>query len=255
MKTPAQSVSAAASAWGRICMAAGFAGGVATLALLASVVRVPANRAGMEIAGEGRGATGLVITRVDRLTTGEGLREQLWLLNPSPLYMPVADNVGPSGLSERPGGRAAEMFAPVLHYPERRPGAKILKPALPGTAAEAAANLAARRWFGGMTRSGDAGDLAQAPAVRAARLTLYKQGAAQAEAVVDLITDNVLGAVAWRPVELTVVIDAVGMVSRPMMAVSSGEEGADERIREVVGREFLSKLSLRPGIYRIEVGP
>lgn len=250
-----QPASTAAIKWGRTAMASGLVGGVAALALLASVVRVPTHRAGMEMASEGRGAPGLVISRVDRLSAGDGLRERLWLLNPSPLYMPVADSAGPSGLPERPGGRAAEMFSPELLYPERRPGAVILKPAIPATAAVAAADLADARWFKGMTRSGDVGDAPVVPAVRAARLTLYKQGVARAEAVFDLVADSVLGSVVWRPVELIVVIDAIGAVSKPTMAASSGEERADERIREVVGREFLSKLSLRPGIYRVEVGP
>jgi hypothetical protein len=106
-----------------------------------------------------------------------------------------------------------------------------------------------------MTRDGDIGYPPSIPGVRAARLTLYKQGASRAEAVFDLVADTILGGVAWKPVELIVVINAIGAVSGPTMAVSSGEEQVDERIREVVGRDFLSRLSLRPGIYRIEVGP
>ncbi len=71
----------------------------------------------------------------------------------------------------------------------------------------------------------------------------------------DLVADEEMGPSSWRPVEMTVVFDAVGPVSRPALVTSSGDDRVDDRIRQVVGRDFLSKLSLRPGIYRIEVGP
>jgi hypothetical protein len=106
-----------------------------------------------------------------------------------------------------------------------------------------------------MPRSGELLALPSPPAVRAARFTVYALGASEVTAGFNLVADAVLGSVAWNPVELTVVINAAGAVSWPNMTSSSGEERVDDRIRELVGREFLSKLSLRPGIYRIEVVP
>jgi len=250
-----------ANGWGSGAMAMGVLVGVALLALAASMVRVPASPLGAEIAAEGRQAPSLVISRADRLPAVGGLREKLWLLNPSPLYMPVAMpvglGVGPTGMPERPGGRAAEMFAPELFYAERSPGSAILRPKAPATAAAAADDLANGRWFNGMTRSGEVGGPVSIPEVRAARFTLYRYGAGAraAEATLDLVADEVLGSNAWRPVELTVVIDATGAVSRPTLMASTGEEQVDDRIRELTGRDFLSNLVLRPGIYRIEVGP
>lgn len=237
-------------------MAVGLLAAGAALFFLASKVRVPASQAGMAAVPEGRAAPGLVISRVDRLPAGGGLREQLWLLNPSPLYMPAADRPeGLSGLPERPGGRAAELFSPRFAYSERSPGSGILRSQSPGTASSTAEALAGPRWFSGMSRSVELAALPSPLAARAARFTVYALGASEAKAAFNLADDAVLGSVAWNPVEMTVVINAVGAVSWPNMIASSGEERVDERVRELVGRDFLSELSLRPGIYRIEVSP
>lgn len=240
-----------------LATAMGVAGGGAILALLATFVRVPAGPTEESALGDPANmeAPGLVISRIDRLPVGDGLRERLWLLNPSPLYMPVADATGPSGLPERPGGRAAEMFAPMLVYPDRRPGRGILRPKAPATPTVAAERLEAVHWFQGMSRSGDVGGALVAPLTRAARITLYRQGGSAPEIARDLVADEEMGSRPWRPVEMNVVFDAVGPVSRPTLVTSSGDDRVDDRIRQVVGRDFLSKLSLRPGIYRIEVGP
>jgi hypothetical protein len=241
---------------GRGAMAVGLFAAGAALIFFASKVRVPASQAGMVAVPEGKAAPGLVISRVDRLPAGGGLREQLSLLNPSPLYMPAADRPeGLSGLPERPGGRAAELFSPRFAYAERSPGSGILRPLSPGTASAAAEALAAPRWFSGIARSGELTALPSPPAARAALFTVYTLGASEAKAAFNLAADAVLGSVAWNPVEMTVVVNSVGAVSWPNMIASSGEERVDERVRELVGRDFLSKLSLRPGIYRIEVAP
>ena len=240
---------------GRGAMAVGVLLGGGLLALMATSIRVPLTYKEAEFADDGRKSPSLVISRADRLPAGGGLREALWLLDPSPLYMPVVVRVGTSGLPERPGGQAAEMFSPELIFAERRPGNAILRPKTPATFAAAADELAGPRWFDGMTRSGAVDDALLIPRVRAARLNVYRFGVADAEVTADLVTDAVLSSTAWGPVELTVVIDATGVVSRPTMLNSAGEERVDERIRDMIGRDFVKKLSLRPGIYRIEVGP
>lgn len=241
-------------------MVLGLAASGAAFAWVASWIHVPAGRmeaaARRESAGRAVDTPGLVISRADRLSARSGLREQLWLLDPSPLYMPDAEAIGPSVLLERPGGRAAEMFAPALLYPENRPAAAILRPAGPGAPEVAAAGLASARWFEGMSREGEVLGRGPVSAIRAARISIYREGEdVKAEAEADLVADEVLSKAEWRPVQLMVVINTIGVVARPVLVDSSGDERADDRIRDAISRNFLARQNLSPGIYRIEVGP
>lgn len=244
-----------AKGWGRVAAVSVWGASAAILATLAALVKVPANP-DLSAAASGRlESPSLVISRVDALPVGKGLREQFWLLNPAPLYLPMSDGVGPRSLSDRPGGRAADMFPPVLLYSASRPGSGLFKPEMPVSAAQAAGDLLEPRWFSGMTRESSEDNHLFFERGRAARMTVYDVGAHRAVASDDLISDDVLEAVVWRPVELTAVVNEIGAVARPSLVIGSGDEQADERIRDLVGRQLLPKLSLRPGIYRIEVGP
>lgn len=228
------------------------------LVALASEVRLPdGTLAGARLeASVGEAAPELVILRADRLPAGGGVRERLWLLNPSPLYMPGGDEAGPAGLPERPGGRAAELFAPALTFPDRWPGREILRPAALGSEAQAAGLLGEAKWFDGMGRSGEIepASLGDLPG-QVIRITLYKSGVAGAEAVFDRKRDGIPAGGNWRPMDLSVVVGEIGAIARPSVITSSGDGGVDEWVRRMVASEFLPKISLRPGIYRVEVSP
>jgi hypothetical protein len=231
---------------------------VLSLMGLASGVRLP--RGGEEDARSGAQGEellpGLTVLRADRLPAGNGVRERLWLLNPSPLYMPGGDEAGPAGLPERPGGRAAESFAPAFVFSERWPGREILRPASLDSEVGAVEILSGPRWFEGLSRSGEIGPaIPLADTARKVRFTVYRSGFSIPEAAFDREADGILGLGNWRPVDLNVVIGEVGAVSRPSVTISSGDDGVDEWVRRIVSRELLSRISLRPGIYRVEVSP
>ena len=242
--------------WGmRIVPFLVFVAGGALLVALAAGVNVPSSPLRPDL-GE-RGAPELVLTRVERLPAGTALKERLQLLDPSPLFMPVAGSGGLGGPEGMPGhaeGNVTGDFPPALRFAATAPAAAILRPQVPATPLAAAGKLAGGRWFDGLARQGDA-SVAEQGAVRAARVEVYALGEAGRVATVDLAKVSGLGAASWRPLTLTVLLDAAGAVTQPVVATSSGIDEVDERIRWIVGHELLPRLRLRPGIYRLEVGP
>jgi hypothetical protein len=122
------------------------------------------------------------------------------------------------------------------------------------TPVEEAANLAAPRWFEGMARS-ETPLNEGAKRARAARIEVYELGHSGVVAGFELKQDEVFNANSWMPLELSVTVLDTGTLTRPVLVTSSGNERVDDRIRWLVGRDLLLKTRLRPGIYRMEVGP
>ncbi len=241
--------------WGlRVAPFLVFVVGGGLLFVLAKQVRVPTP----PFSSMGKGTVPeLVMTRIERLPTGTALREKLQLLDPSPLFMPTGESEGPGGPEGVPGhaqGNATGDFPPALRFPQTAPAAGILRPEVPATPLDAAEKLAEKRWFDGLARQSDAA-ASEASAVRVARVDVYALGEVERVVAVDLAKASGLGGTAWRPLTLTVLMDAAGAVTQPVVATSSGIDEVDERIRWIVGHELLPRLRLRPGIYRLEVGP
>ena len=74
-------------------------------------------------------------------------------------------------------------------------------------------------------------------------------------ASVELPQEPALEAEIWQPVELSVLINAAGAVMSPVITSGSGVGEVDERVRTLVKQELLPRLRLRPGAYRLVVGP
>lgn len=86
-------------------------------------------------------------------------------------------------------------------------------------------------------------------------MDVYRAGETIRVASEILPPDPALDSAIWRPVELSVLVDAAGVVAAPMVTSGSGTGEVDERVRTLVSREVLPRLPLRPGIYRLVVGP
>lgn len=230
-------------------------GGVA-IVWMAGAVSVPAAPPGSGL-GE-RHAPALVLARTDRLAAGDAVRERLWLLDPSPLFLPSANNVvgpGPEVIADRPGGEIAKSFPADFSFGPDKPTSDILRPgSLSKSAAAMAARLAGNRWFDGLARRTDPLEEG-ATAVRVARVEVYRVGEAGPVATMDISSAEGLASAFWRPLELNVLVDIAGAVGQPVVASTSGVDEIDERIRSIVGRELLPTLLLRAGIYRLEIGP
>ena len=232
-----------------------FIAGGSVLVGLASWINVPSPAGLPQHSFGGHAAPGLVIVRVERLPREGALREQLFLLDPSPLFMPARESSMAATMDGGEGGRVVDTFAPALRfYPEVGPARQILRPTTPAEPAAAARQLAATRWFSGMARSGEEAQ-AVPRATRAARVDVYLMGNSERLAAVDMAEVEGLVNVAWRPLVLSVLVDTVGSIAPPAVVVSSGMFEVDERFRSIVGRELLPTLLLRPGVYRFEVGP
>lgn len=251
----------------RLAAAAWFVGAAGLFCAVAAGVRPPASPGGAErVESEevrlGVAPPALLVLSAGHVPVEGGLREQFWLLNPSPLFLPggsVADAEGARGLDDgvllHEGGDVAAEFPPALSLPERRPAGVVLRPVAPSSAAVASAELVAPRWFDGLARTGDMAGAESRPVARTARFEIYREDDGRLMARLDLVSDPGFPAGEWAPLTLAVVIDPAGALSRPVMVVSSGDAGVDERVRTRLAPEVLLKNDLRAGTYRLEVGP
>ncbi len=239
----------------KVIVAAVFVAGWMVLVALASRVNVPSPGGPPRARFGGRAAPSLVITRTERLPADDALREQLYLLDPGPLFMPARESGSEEMTEAGRDGRSVEEFAPALRFfSDTAPARGILRPAAPASAEAAAQALAEPRWFRGLARVDEAASVT-ANAARAARVDVYLVGTAERVAAVDVAKVSGLDDVAWRPLMFSVLVNEAGSLAPPVVVVSSGVDEVDERFRSIVGRELLPTLLLRPGIYRLEVGP
>lgn len=246
---------------------AGVAAGLGALMVwVAGAVRLPEpGRASAESAQGGAAGASLPtlrVTRLDALPLGSEARERLRLLDPTPLIMPGGRFGGvqftPEGPEDRPGGAAGAPIPPALAFPQQRPTREILRPQPPADAAAAAEMLSAPRWFDGMARTGEnpRGGLGD-PLVIAGggRVDVFAAGQAVPLASAELPADELLATASWRPFELSLLVGVSGLVTPPVVRSGSGVGEVDERVRALLAREVLPGLSLRPGSYRLVVGP
>ena len=229
------------------------------MVLTAGEVRVPGrgSAAGTQ-AGE---VPELKVVRLEWMPAGGQVRESLRLLDPTPLFMPAdrfAEVSVTSGeMVDRPGGGVTENFAPALTFSDTRPAKGILRPEIPGTPLAAAEFSASSRWFDGLSRIdrvGEPGAISSAAIRSGGRMDVYRRGEAASFSSVELPVDS-MGPADWRPLELSVLVNAAGAVSAPLVISGSGEGELDERIRSLVKDALLPRLRLRPGAYRLVVGP
>lgn len=202
----------------------------------------------------------LDVTRLDWLPAGGEVRERLRLLDPTPLFMPGMRMDGvtswPDGQEGRPSGDAGARIPAALIFPDQRPTREILRPSLPATPLAAADGVLAPRWFAGMART-EARPRTDLILSRSTggRMDVYRSGVAERMVSIELPTDALLESTMWSPVEMTVLIDEVGVVAPPKVASGSGVGEVDERIRTLAKRDLLPRLLLRPGSYRLVIGP
>jgi hypothetical protein len=226
------------------------------MVLAAGSVRGPDSPVGGDGAALARSVPALSVTRVAWLGAGE-LRERLRLLDPTPLYMPDAGSgvplAGPEGMLERPGGEVTRGFPPALAFPDERPARDILRSAPPQSSLAASEVVSGSRWFTGMARR--EAPVLPAPVAGSGRFEVYRVGEGERIASLEFPQDAVLATMDWRPMELMVQVQPAGLVAPPVVMTGSGVVEVDEQVRVLVTREWLPRLLLRPGAYRLLVGP
>lgn len=237
------------------CFAVGTVGAMA-LVTLAGWVTVPSSALPPSTEFGGGRAPDLRIQAIADRPEQALLREQLWLMDPAPLFLPVEGAVWSEEPGVRPNSGVVGPIPPALRFPARAPARLLLRPESASSPAATAAQLAEPRWFDGLAR-GDVG-VEKSTGQRVARVELYRSSDAEGNqplAQYDLRQPRLQGADLWRPMILSVLVNPVGVVAEPIVVLSSGITEVDERIRWIVGRELLPTLLLRPGVYRLEVGP
>ena len=248
--------------WG-IPVALAVAAGLAMLALSrrVSLPEAPAalrQEETVQAGGDSGAAPSLAITRTEWLPVGSEARERLRLLDPTPLFMPgkweIEVDAGVPPLNDRPGGEVAMPFAPSLVFSDVRPAREVLVSRVVGTPLEAASLVALPRWFRGMARM-DGEQLPETVNRMSGRVDVYLVGAAGILQTFAYEAATIASDAPWRPVELQVLVDEAGEVVAPMVKTSSGVETVDERVCELTRDEWLPRLLLRPGNYRLVVGP
>ncbi len=227
---------------------------MAGLAAMAASVRVNAPAAGA-FAGSGRPE--LAVVRLDLISRADGTRDRLELLDPTPLFMPGGERSAgatPESIGEQSGGRVGELFPPVFSFSERGASGEVLSPKPPGSALEAMERVTEPREFEGLSRTEGASAEPRLKA-RAARFEIYDGDDTGPALAVDVGNLPGSDSASWRPMELSLLVTPAGMVARPSVIAGSGSDETDRRIRAFVTDELLLKVNLRPGIYRILVGP
>ena len=228
------------------------------MVLAAGEVRVPGwgSAAGTQ-AGE---VPELKVVRLEWMPAGGRVRESLRLLDPTPLFMPADRfaevSIASGEMADRPSGGVTKNFEPALTFSGTRPAKGILRPETPATPLAAAEFSASSRWFEGLARVDRAGETGAPSAIRSSgRMDVYRRGEAASFSSVELPVDWAAGLADWQPVELNVLVNAAGAVSAPLVISGSGAGELDERIRSLVKDALLPRLRLRPGAYRLVVGP
>jgi hypothetical protein len=250
--TPAQVRSDASRSRARPVLVFSFASAL----LLALAASVKVDDASPSVSA-GSNRPELMIARLDRMPRSDDARARLELLDPTPLFMPrgeLADGIVPAQPGSRPGGRVGELFSPAILFPESGAGREVLAPSGPKTVFDGLDSVTRARWFDGLAHSALAPSEPVSP-VRAARVEIYRDGDSIPLAGLDIGSFAAALPAGWRPVELSLLVNEAGAVARPLITTGSGSDEMDERLRQTVTTDVMRKVRLRPGIYRIWVGP
>lgn len=229
-------------------------GGGITLA--AAWVKLPEPPAAAVAAG--RAAPELVVTPLRSLPAGGETRERLRLLDPSPLFLPGGAGAESAGVAarieDRQGGAVGAGIPPALAFSDQFPARYILRPDSPRSGLEAEKWVAAGRWFDGMSHKGE---LAEIPANQRGDksfLEVFAVWHVERLAKIELPGDPALSVSGWRPMEMRVLVNEVGPVAAPVIIRGSGVDEVDDYLREIIAKELLPRLRLRPGSYRLIAG-
>lgn len=204
-------------------------------------------------------ATGMVLTAPPRTAAEEELvREEMALLDPTPLFLPTRWTSG-GAMAARSGdqepGTAFRDFGPSFVFAENDPALSLAvgaEPPLAPVVALAMIDDPSRRTSIALGRR----DLVvpRLP-TRAGRLEVIAAGDGRTRLELELALPVELEGEDWAPVELIALVDASGMVGRPMALGSSGNERLDAALPALLAQNRRIESSLGAGSYRLVVGP
>lgn len=184
------------------------------------------------------------------------LREQASLDDPTPLFLPTAWNTSqqplPAGVRRQPGEIFHE-FAAKLAFAEDSLSFDLAPPVpMPSRPADLAEVTAQDAFLGFGQREVALTPLRARPAyvevvsTKDGRRVLSQplDGASLPDPRAD-----------WQPAEFLAAVNTAGLLEPPVLTVSSGVDAIDAYLQNYLARVFRVGERLRPGIYRIWVGP
>lgn len=186
---------------------------------------------------------------------GDLLREQAYLQDSAPLFLPTRWNSASSpavrALEQRPDG-LFEPFPVRLSYGETDFGLGAISSINPGTPLQNLAAFAdkAHLTFGRTERA------APELSARFASLEIFELSGGEAVLAKSLPGEGApeAGQQLWKPAEFLLQVTAAGVVGEPVLLHGSGVEAVDSFLRDAIHRASSQRM-LDPGYYRVLAGP
>lgn len=238
--------------WHFYAVAAGAVGGLALLASL--LLRAPAGKPVAEPARVGEKPPPITFEPLAGATGDESL-----LRDPTPLFLPTRWNAAQGVRPDRALREPGETFAGFgAKYVFRENAAEFALPPVVTVPAQPEAAIRPSDWQAPFLGLGRADVAARPLPARAAYIEVRFSRDGQ-QVLGQAVTEAApFQAADWQPLEFGVAVAAGGAIGAPALLTSSGVEDVDEYFQEYLATrsmlgERLSKL--RPGAYRIVIGP
>jgi hypothetical protein len=195
------------------------------------------------------------LTRLDSGTTDEEVREQAELFDPTPLFLPTRWNVQPQRLSvgvAREPGTAFAAFDPKLLFD--KDALALNFPAVVATPARPVEALAVGTSPRPLLGLGRVERTVEPLAARGGFAEVSAAGTGE-PVLAQALPGAATPAGDWAPLEFLVAVNAMGLIGPPQLTLSSGNEAVDGYFRAFLAKNFRLGARLRPGVFRVCIGP
>lgn len=180
--------------------------------------------------------------------TDQVMRDRAEYFDPTPLFFPTEWNYGQGALRDsmkrQPGQVFGEVEPKFVNF--NPPGAEAPEIRLPDVVA--AGNEVP---FGGMGEI----DVKPIPVAERSGFLEVKRLRDGETIIAQPLTGLVLPNPDFAPLEFLVVVGSAGLVAEPVLTAGSGWEDVDSHLRSYLAKTFRVGERVRPGIYRILIGP
>ena len=181
------------------------------------------------------------------------LRERAFYFDPTPLFLPTAQNFGqgrlPRSLRPQPGQVFAN-FPEQLNFGDRSLRAYA---SAPGVVAENLSEVLSRANEAPFAGLGESGAELGKATPRSAMLEVKALDGT--ELGHEVLSGLALPRSEFAPLEFVVAIGVAGAIGRPVLVTSSGWDEVDAFFRDYVENTYRIGARLAPGRYRVLIGP
>jgi hypothetical protein len=200
--------------------------------------------------------TTLKILELNDLGLNTAIGEKLSLLDPSPLYIPIANrgiNINPEYDLVDLQGTVEVNFPDQLIFPRKHPDRFLVENSLPVPLAKTLSDLHRKFWFLGMPRINHALQTTTLDS-RPLEMMVKILGQNQTLQIVNLSASEVFKGAEITPLKLIIIIDEVRPVGLPMLTAGSNSGDIDDEIRLLVAKALIHQCVLNSGVYEISIG-